>query len=645
VIIAALALAGIYSIGYFRPSALNWGFHALGFLPWQFFILYLVVLAAILISITRGNIENIVAALARSMERTPVRFFMISTAIVIAGAILFRIHIPLLGDGFYLVKNYSEAFRGAAPLYPRDEPLATYYFAAVFSALGIPTYEEFLNAFLIADLLLAVGFMINVFIIARTIFTDPYSRLLTFMIVLVLPYMQLFFGYVETYGAVLFALSFWINVSVLYLHKRISFFILPGAFLIMALTHYLTVLTLPSLLLLTFLEFKNNGPKRLIVGFGIALGIILSLLVMIQFNVEQFSSQVPYSHILSFSKSSDVLENYAQAYTMFSSYHAIDLLNIAILMCPFILVLFVLMPGRFMTSMTTQPLTQFLFCASMPVMAFLCIVKFDLGAARDWDVFSSYVFILVILVIFLLIGKTKTLPVKTMSIIILVSLLHSSLYWYMNSTTGAALKRYGSLFDSRLLSQNGFYGASLQLSLYYHQINEPREPVVIWKKYASLFPNDERGYTNIINNLNEGADDAGILNTYQQWRSNNPNDTTLNGDFSGFCLSAGKRFFDSKKYLDAEQCFRSAIALDSVHPKPLNNLGSVLAVQGKLGDAMNMFEKALALDSTYTDALYNLGSANIDAGKKKEGRTYLQRAARLGNKQAQLDLQQQKLSW
>jgi Flp pilus assembly protein TadD len=243
------------------------------------------------------------------------------------------------------------------------------------------------------------------------------------------------------------------------------------------------------------------------------------------------------------------------------------------------------------------------------------------------------------------VSENRTLPVKTLSLIIFLSLIHSSFYWYMNSTTDAALKRYDSLFDARTLSQNGFYGASLQLSMYYHQVNDSHEPVILWKKYAARFPNDERGTTNIINNLSEGADDTTILRTYKQWYINNPNDTTLNNDFRHFTLNAGKRFFDNGKLSEAEECFRNAAALDSLYPKPFNNLGSVLAVRGKLGDAVTMFEKAVALDSTYGDALYNLGSAYTDGGNKKLGITYLQRAAHSGNKQAQLELQRQKITW
>lgn len=645
VIVLSIVLAALYTVGLVQPSALNWGFNALGFLPRQFFVLYLVALSAVVIYVTKGNIENIVASLARFMDKNPLRFFLISAAVVISAAIVFRVRIPLLGDGFYLVKNYSEAFRGIAPLYPRDEPLATYYFSAVLNVIGIPTYDQFLRAFLIAEIILAVGFMVNLFMIVRTTVADPRSRLFVFMILLVMPYMQLFFGYIEIYAVVLLALSLWVNISVLYLYKKIPFYIIPCTFLLMALTHYLTLLTVPSLLFLTFLEFRRNGIRRIIAGFGIAIAVMLLLLMMIQFNVEQYTSQVPYSHILSFSISSDALENYAQAYTMFSVYHAVDLLNILVLLCPFLIILLIMMSKRFVASVVAHPLGQFLLFAIMPIILFLCVVKFDLGAARDWDVFSSYVFILMLFGAHMVVSENRILPVKTLSLVILLSLIHSSLYWYMNSTTDASLKRYESLFDARTLSQNGFYGASLQLSMYYHQVNNSHEPIILWEKYAARFPNDERGATNIINNLNEGADDTTILRTYKQWYANNPKDTTSNNDFLRFTLNAGKRFFDSGKFSEAEQCFREATALDSFYSKPFNNLGSVLAVRGKLGDAITMFEKAVALDSTYGDALYNLGSAHIDIGNKKLGIVYLQRAARSENISAQRELQRQKIAW
>ena len=248
----SLALTGLHLIGCAFPGSLNWGFHFLGFLPAWHCALYIAAVILTILFVVKGTSDQLIAAIAHRMAQRPLRFFFVIVFLFVTCGVVFRIHIPLLGDGFYLVRNYVEAYRGIAPLYPRDEPLATYYFSAILGATGTSTFQQFLNAFLIGDLLLAIGFLINVFMIVRTLFVSGVARLLAVCFLLSPAYMQLFFGYVETYAVVLFALSFYINISVLYLYDKISFSPVPFSFLLTTLTHYLALLLLPSLLLLTY---------------------------------------------------------------------------------------------------------------------------------------------------------------------------------------------------------------------------------------------------------------------------------------------------------------------------------------------------------------------------------------------------------
>src|SRR5262249_54023056 len=144
----------------------------------------------------------------------------------------------------------SDSLRGLSPLLPRNEPLATYYFSGALSLFGVRSYSEFLDGFFFAELVLGIGFIVILFLLAREIFEDPTARLQAFLLLLVLPYGQLFFGYVEVYSVVLVALSLYMLAAARYLNGRLPFPATMWCFVLLVLTHFISALLLPSVLYL-----------------------------------------------------------------------------------------------------------------------------------------------------------------------------------------------------------------------------------------------------------------------------------------------------------------------------------------------------------------------------------------------------------
>src|SRR5437899_7557135 len=198
-----LALIGLHILGYLFPSAFTWGFHAFGFLPLQLLLLYLILAIAVLLLARLGILERAAAAAVGFMEKSQYQFLVTVIGIFILSSLVFKVRVPLLGDSFFLVKNFSEALRNTGPLLYRNEPLATYYFYSVIHLFQPTTYAGFLSAFLGADIILETGFILCAFFITKSLFADPVDRLLVFVLLLVVPSIQLCFGYVEVYAAVL----------------------------------------------------------------------------------------------------------------------------------------------------------------------------------------------------------------------------------------------------------------------------------------------------------------------------------------------------------------------------------------------------------------------------------------------------------
>jgi Flp pilus assembly protein TadD len=632
-ILFAACLVGIQLAGSLSPGGLNWGFHFLGFLPGWFTLLYLAAAAASALYVLKGNVESHLARASLFFSEKPSRFLGIVLAVFLLLAAVLRVSVPLLGDSFYLVRNYAESMRGVAPLYPRNEPLATYYFSLLLNARPISTFDQFMTTFFIADVLLGIGFIVNSFFIVRNLFQDPRCQLLSFLLILAVPYMQLFLGYVETYSVVLFALSLYVLTAVLNLREKISFPAVTLAFLLLSLVHYLTLLTLPSLLYLAYLEYRHHGMRRVLTGFGSAALILMVLLIIVDFDVSQFSASVPHHHYLSISEPADTFDAESQAYTLFSPFHAVDLSNYFILMSPVALPLLIAAIVRDRRSPLRSPAGTLFVLAVVPVVSFLFIVKFDLGAAMDWDVFAPYFFLTVLLAAVLFLEHLTAEGTRLVLLMILVSFLTSLIYFSLNSTSKACVRRFTALIDLRTVSHSALYGASRHLADYYHQVQDRPGAVETWRRFIELDPSDPRGHRNLITNLGMGGDPyrGQIRAAYDQWLAVDTGSIELRKEFWDFCIHTGNDYFNNGVLDEARACYSKAIQLRPDEAKAYNNLGSVYARQGSRDTAIELYRTALDLRPEYPEAMFNLGTVYGEKGDTVQSRRLLALAATLKN--------------
>ncbi|HMD14941.1 MAG TPA: hypothetical protein VKI62_09965, partial [Bacteroidota bacterium] len=389
---------------------------------------YLALVAVMILAVWKGFLDPIVSAVGTLMETNSYQFIITAIGIFILSAVLLKVKVPLLGDSFFIVKNFFEALHDTGPLLYRNEALATLYYFSIVHLFQPSTYAGFLNSFFVAGVLLGVGFIIATFFIVKSLFEDPSSRLGAFCLLLVVPYMQLFMGYVEVYGAVLFILSCYVLIALRHIKGKTSFILLPAMFLLMIAVHYLTLLLIPSLLFLSWKEWKSGKKNHVISGYGIAIGILLVFLVAVGFDISRFSASVPYSHILPLFPSTDTNEIISTPYTLLSGYHIVDLINNLLLLYAPAIILFVLIMGKINQEVLQSPVVRFLAAALIPVLLFLAGAKFDLGAAKDWDVLAPYAFIGILLAAVLFLQTAIEHRQKIFFLVIGVSLLSTGGY-------------------------------------------------------------------------------------------------------------------------------------------------------------------------------------------------------------------------
>ncbi|HUL43331.1 MAG TPA: tetratricopeptide repeat protein [Bacteroidota bacterium] len=643
----AVSILIIHIVGFFFPSTLTWGFHQFGFLPPLFLLGYLVLGAGVILAARSGLADAVTQGTSSYMEKNPYQFLVTSVGIFVLSAILLKVRAPLLGDSFFLVRNFSDALHNPDALLYRNEPLATYYYFVIVRLFAPATFTGFLNAFLVADIVLGIGFIVATFFLVRELIPDIQIRFGVFCLLMFVPYMQLFFGYVETYGFVLLVLSLYILVAVLALRDKLSFVFVPVMAVLAIASHYLALLLLPSVCYGAYIQWKAGRRSNVLAAVLAAAVLSFALLVIANFDFTKYSAAVPHSHFLPLIVPTDPDEILSTPYTLLSPYHLSDLVNALLLLYTPAIFIFFLTVGKWTREIWREQIFRFLVFAIAPVFLFLFVVKFDLGAVKDWDVLSPYAFVGILLSAVALSRSALENRTSILSLILGIGMLNTIGYTYLNSTTDGALHRYRSILDSRTLSEASYYTAALHLAQYYHQEQDTTSPAILWEQYMRDHPEDPRGYQNLIQNLQHGGPERfeKISEVYERWLAVNPTDTLAHEAFARVCLDAGNDRYTNGMYSPAKTYYERAISLDPTLDHAYNNLGSICAQEGDRERAIELFNQAIELDSTYSDAYYNLGSVYEDQGDKKKAMEFKKRAARLGNAAAQTVLQQQGISW
>ena len=529
-VVISLALILFFISGYFFPGSLNWGFHFLGFLPWYAIVLFGIAALIVLLVSIKADAERFLVPPARFMDEHPAIFVGISLFAFIAAASLFRIPAPLLGDSFTLWYNFSDFKAGISPLAPWHEPLSIFVLYHLTNFLGIASFAEASRSFFIVHLTLGCCFITTIFFIVRNVFSSPVQSLLVFILLLILPYMTFFMGYIEVYSVSTVALALFVLCSILLIREKMSFIIIPTVYLIAALSHVISALLGLSVIYLAYREYKRKNFRDIIAGVGITAFLVFILLLAIDFDTQRLLDQSPISHFLSITNTISLMNGYSQAYTVFSGYHAIDLFNYFVLMSPFALIIIIVWYFRHgKDGIINDPICMWGIIALAPVFLYLLDAKLEQGTANDWDTFAAFFFLLNMIAAYLFFRKEPKRSHNILLLIIGISLLNSLTWFTLNATSQPSIDRFKSLWDKRILSHLGRYTMSLRVYRYYHALNDTSKQISTWEEYSSAYPDDPRGYANTIEAIDTftPADDERKLAVYHSWYAIDPANDSL----------------------------------------------------------------------------------------------------------------------
>jgi len=299
-----------------------------------------------------------------------------------------------LGDSALLVRRLSFEAHTRGYLITLDEPLDLWVHSAAYRALHRAFGGSVEQTYALTSALAGSGFVLVMLALWGRMTADPDRRAVGLGLVLTAGTVQLFFGYLENYTLVAAAAMLYVFLAHRYLSGRGSIF-WPGLVLGLALSfHVLAGWLLPSLLYLWWTgRADGEGARRLrrlvsmFVGLVIPVAATLACSAQLGVHIGKAFGATHLAH-MKFLFLLDESYRYYQ-YPFLSARHLNDALNqILLTSLPGVMALgFVGLFGRGSLDLRDRTV-RFLGLVTVFLQVFALTWNPDLGAYRDWDLFS-----------------------------------------------------------------------------------------------------------------------------------------------------------------------------------------------------------------------------------------------------------------
>lgn len=377
----------------FFPDERLWGINVLAFLPtWVSVVVAILGLLFCTPVLYRGY--QLVGEVLFADRKGAMKFFVPLCFALCASALfwMFRMHTYFLGDGATYV---AEIFR-----YVRAQP---YSHEMLFSTLSAPLtgwmyatasmaikHSSVVHPALQVDTRTAFWFfgtlVGSVFVLfshyaVRTLFTNAEERFGAFLLLLSLPGSLFYFGYIEYYVFVYTVLGM---VFLLMLFPKQRAWLLYIEFALIALAsafHLMALAALPAFLVLVAIHIKSDLAKKFLHQKNFLIGIGFILLIGAAYYFASGVYATGSRNIISLFESGPGESR--QQYTLLSSYHLLDVVNMMLLVAAPLLIL---IPMLWRKQHLSHPTV---FVAAINFFFLFCITLFgyaSFGLARDWDI-------------------------------------------------------------------------------------------------------------------------------------------------------------------------------------------------------------------------------------------------------------------
>jgi tetratricopeptide (TPR) repeat protein len=616
----------------FFPKGRIWGIN-----QWAYFPPVMALLAGVVVLLffvpslneaARGGLGSLTSRVTRTTDRLMAssgkrRYLVYSmfSALFFIPFWLLRERVYLLGDGAQIISRLNS---GELAVH-WAEPLETFLHIKVFSLTDRPLGMDASTVYSLLSCLAGVIFVFLALLLADLLGKERREKVLVFLILVGMGSTQLFFGYVEHYGFLYVFVFAFILSSLGYLKGRVSWLVPFVTFVLASLSHVSSLCLLPSLLFIFLVRDESRASssvkRAIILGSGLIFAVFL-LGVYIKYSWTISPIFVPFLE-----------DTYAApGYLMFSLSHILDFLNQQLLVSP-VGPIMVLAPLACMSakSLFKKRTLQYLLLVGAFQLLFGFLVEPDLGASRDWDLFSVAGLGYTILGLYMLLNLLRDKPrFAHLSLILVLTSIYCTVPWVLlNSDARKSVDRFQNLLE---IDVKKSYSGHFVLIDYLKAHGMNREAEKQGDKYRQAFP--EIVLSNEGSRLAKEGDFEGALKVYLEAELLAPKRPEIHNNLGHVYLKTGRLALaeaslnkavqlgphlqavyvnlsdlhlmrqDYDRSLDA--C-RKAIRLKTDSPQTYSNAATIYLLRGNLKDAESHFLRALDLDRNLIEPHVGLG--------------------------------------
>lgn len=639
-----VALLVLRLVASFFPEARLWGVNIHAWLP----LWLTVVISVVGVLFAMPWPYALLRRLSSSLLRTPSLGIALPLAVA-AGALFWfaRMETYFLGDGASYLAEHFRFVQGLEVsedvlFSPGSAPLTATVLA--YAAKALYGLQGFWSSspqvvFWLGGALAGVLYVLLVLLWSRRASEDAGDRLFFALLMLATPGTLFFFGYVEYYTFSFVGMALTVLSSVEYARGRMSAVVPLLALVLSAALHLMSLLLLPGVLLA--LLARGAATEKWVTLRNVAL---LALVALLLGGVYYFASGIATEGsrvVLAMQPFGE--PGAVQQYTLLSSAHLLDVIN---------MVLLVAGPGLFALPLLRKvtwdapllvALTHTVFALFLLIFGYTCF-----GMARDWDVNASFGVVFAILLFLLLRAQEAPRRGYLLYVAACASLVAVLPWVLVNADSVRSEQRYRAVLalDERLITGDFALNGYEHLRKYYQSTGDAANELWVMRKKVELvgYPQDMRKLMRAIvvqSSPEQRVEHVDfllqhILNRLERMRDSGV-DSLYEGGRRQF-LEIGLESLLLAQQIGAHQgdvraWFESWIQRFSALPES-NVLTTMARAQfevergGMNGDPTPFLQAAKEI--RYSSSLAsNCGRALMIAGKRLEARDILERAMRI----------------
>ena len=561
-------------------------------------------------------------------DRSPVVRWILGLCAIVGIAFVFvhfRASTYFLGDGYAQLQRLKipENMENLNLTGFAREPLIGFFIfqlCHLFSFLESLTPPE--DAYLWLSVISGVAFAVIAWKGIGVFVAEETDRILIFFFLLSSGVSILFFGYVENYAPGYVGIFLFMLLGAGYVKGNISIYWPMAVFGFLLSMNFGAAAFLPAFLFLAVIGFGRGEKAETGAALFISGAVFVTMLAVSGYSFSYFEQVFndAGTGILPFGGSPGGHE----AYSIFSSSHAVDIANLFLLCTPASVALLVAAIVATLKKRRSLETSEWFLLLTMGCgVSLIIVLNCTLGMSRDWDIAAPFSvgIPLAAIAIWTAVADNKETRQRALLILGVVTLLQTSSWIALNADANGSAARFEILEEKRLWGTQACLDAYEELAIYHRDRREFVQAAACYERYLALDSTSDRVWLNCARAEQAAGNFTGAIDAYRALVRLQPSNTD-------FIAPLGVLLAQTGHFDEALSNLREAEELSPASPKIKNDIGAIFANQKDYARALPYFLESIRLDTNFQGGYLNTAACYSALGNNAKAQEYRTMARR-----------------